>query len=296
MFLMFMLMLCVQNSRLEHAQYRDHYHTDEKMIDEVLTLDSYLEPNGGNILYICQSRYSIEHKTFTTYFNYIDRLCVCHEETVPSYTADGRVIDVPNTELELFFADRTITYDKFDGFDYIVTDHKCRTELRGVSRVDEASGEFYTLYRNTEPAAVEIVPDAYAGKPLEITFGDGGNADKFYDKGIEENTKEIPWTNGDRASFNIPVLGEYGAVEIAIDVAETYNNTAQRYIVVCENEVLSEGTLTGAGRIVFTVPVKNNVLSFDLVCPTAVRRSDEEWILGDVSTGFAFRLRRMTAG
>lgn len=298
-FTVFMLMLCVQNGRLELAQYKEHYSTDSEMISGVTELNRCLDGSDGNILYICSSRYSLEHKTFTTYFDHLGRLCVCYEKDLPRFAADGRVIDVPNTDFGLRVTSFEFSYDKFDGFDHIITDRKCGTELRGVSRVDGAGGGFYTLYRNAEPAAVEFVPDAYAGEPLEISFADGGrDAEKYCASGTEE-ISDVTWTNRDRVPFRIPVLGEYGAVVVAVDVAETYNGTAQRYIAVQGGEILCEGTLTGSGTIVFTVPVKDGELSFDIVCPTAVGKNDDDeaaLLSDDTDKRYAFALNRVTVG
>lgn len=299
-FSVFMLMLCVQNGRLEIAQYRSSYGTKKEVISNVLAINQYLgEANDAKqILYIFARIHSDEQKVFVTYFNHINKLCQCYEETLPSYTADGRVIDVPNTEFELNISNFLYTYNNFSGFDYIITDCNCDVELRGVSPIDEASGEFYTLYKNDDPAAVEIIPDAYAGERLEITFsGEDNNAEKFCKSGIEETPDGFPWTDRDRVSFKIPVLGEYNSVDVTISIAETYGNTPQQYIAVQKSDILSEGTLIGAGEISFTVPVKDNKLTFDLVCPTAIGKSDEsELLIGYNNTRYAFRLNKMTVG
>lgn len=300
-FSVFMLMLCVQNDRLEIAQYKLSHGTEKEVISNVSAINQYLggTSNDKQILYICASRFSKEQKTFTTYFNYINTLCQCYEKNLSLYAADGRVIDVPNTEFELNISGFLYTYDNFSGFDYIITDRNCDVELRGVSAVDEASGEFYTLYKNDAPTAVEIVPDAYAGERLEITFaGEENNAEKYCRSGIEKMPNGFPWTDSDRVSFIIPVLGEYDSVDVIINVAETYGSTPQQYIAVQKSDILSEGTLTGPGEIDFTVPVKDGRLTFDLVCPTAIGNSDDkgELLVGDNNTRYAFRLNTMTVG
>lgn len=297
-FSIFMLMVCVQNYRLEAAQIKGRYSTDNEMISNVLDINHYLDnaDDDKNILCICSNKYGNKQKTFTTYFDHMNDLCVCSERDLTKYTSDGKTIDIPNTEFEINISNFPFTYDKFSGFDYIITDNDCYTKLRGVTQIDEASGEFYTLYKNDTPAAVEIVPVEYVGEPLEITFAtDKNNSEKYCDSGVEKTDEGFYWLSEDRVSFKIPVRGEYDSAEICVDVVKTYRNSHQRYVIVQGDRVLSEGDLNGAGELVFTVPVKFDELAFDIVCPTAFNiKKEAEIILNGKASSYSLGISKIT--
>lgn len=298
-FFVFIMFISLRNLGIEVNEVRYAYSTNEDMVEDALTLDRYFD-NAGNdktILFINSGRTSKEHKTLTTYFDHIGQLCEVIDSDVYNFAADGKVIDVPNTDFEFNIASFIYTYDKFDGFDYIIMDHKCHTELLGVELIEEASGKYYTLYKNLERSTVETVPVVYVGEPLEKTFSEDSNDVNNYCKfGIEKSGDYAYWTNADRVGFQIPVIGEFESAKVTVKVAETFNNTPQRYIVTFMNDILVEGTLTGAGEISFTVPVSNEVLRFDIISPTAmgVENEDLEYVItGDIKR-YAFKISGFT--
>lgn len=299
-FSVFMLMICFQNSRLEVEQMKTSYKADNEIINNVTAMNQYLENTDADerILYICSDAYSKEQKTFTVYFNYINRLCQCMDGDVPFYSDNGKTVDIPNTEFEFSLSNASFTYESFDKFDYIITDHNCAVEVKGVTPIDEASGEYYTLYKNDDPATVEFVPEVYIGEPLEITFSkENNNSEKYCASKLKETENGSSLTSESRIVFKVPVLGEFDSVKVSIDIAKTYENSPQRYIVVHKNEILAEGTMNGAGEIEVTVPVENDELAFDLVCPTAFDKDGDH---EDIFTGFvpkyAFELSKITVG
>lgn len=296
-FSLFMLMLCFQNCRLEINELRERYMTEDNMVANVLALHQYFEKTDedAQILYICENDVSGEQKTLATYFNYIPNLCQCLDYDLPDLTVDGITVDVPNTEFTTSARSLSISYDKFSGFDYIIIDNGSDTVLRNVTRIDEASGDVFTLYKNNDPATIEIVPYSYIGEPLEITFSEeDGNIENFDCSGIETKGDYCSWTTDDRASIDIPVLGEYESVKVSVEIDETYDNSQQRYIVSHGNDILTEGTMTGKGEISFTLPVDEDNISIGIVCPTAFNNDKGVDGFSNSSTRYAFKLGKIT--
>lgn len=299
-FSVFMLMVCFQNFRLETDQMRKCYRADEEMISDILSINQYLDNAEGDkqILYICSNTLNDEQKILTTYFDHMGGLCQSSSGHIYPYLAhDGKTIDVPNAQFQFGMSGASYVYDHIDKIDYIITDDTTQTELRGVSRIGEAGGKYFMLYKNLDPATVEVVPEVYVGEPLKIKFKpDNDDMDTYCRYGLSAAEENYAMTNGDRASFRIPVVGEYDSVKVSIEVSETYNNTPQSYTIVQKDNVLANGALTGKGEINFTAPVKKGYLEFDIVCSTAVGENDEEFelaIMGNI-TRFAFRISGIT--
>lgn len=170
-FAVFMMLVCFQNNRMEIEEYNTDYCADEKIISDIVTANHYFdEVNGAKrILYIPGDNRSDYSKTLITYFNHTSEICHSNTEDI-SLLADGNgVIDVPNAEFEIAFYGFTYTYSQLSGFDYIITDRNSDIELKGVTPINEASGEFYTLYKNNEPSTVEIAPKAGAEEKSDLS-------------------------------------------------------------------------------------------------------------------------------
>lgn len=295
-FTFFMGIICFQNVRLGISEYNKVYSANQDEVDEVLTVNRFLDSmdGGKSILYICGSDISKQKTTLITYFNYYDDLCTINDDAFAGF-ANGNAVNVPESEFVTNIGELDFKYDKRQGFDYIITDKVNALELRNVTRIDDASGENYTLYKNNEPSRVEIVPHAFFGEDMEINFaGENRNCTGYCDLKytLPKDKEELPWTRTDRVFFNIPVVGDYDAAEISISVAETMGK--QSYVIVSGNRILTEGSIDGEGEMTFICPVNDNSLTFDLVCPTAVG-SSERTFTGDEDRK-AFRLSRVIIG
>lgn len=158
-FAAFMLAVCFQNNKMELSEYKLDYTADEQMISGIVTVNRYLDEAEGTkrILYIPGDNRSDCSKTLITYLDHTSGICHSNTEDVLLMTDADGVIDVPNTAFKTTFFSFFYTYDRISGFDYIITDSETGLELNGVTPIAEASGEYYTLYGNDDPATVEAV-------------------------------------------------------------------------------------------------------------------------------------------
>lgn len=158
-FAAFMLLVCFQNNRLEVSEYISDYSADPKMIGEITAADHYLDnvDDPKRILYIAGNSRSDCSKILTTYFNHTNDICHSAKENIGLSAGEDGIINVPETQFVTDFFSAVFTYDKFGGFDYIITDSDSDIELKGVTPIAEASGEFYTLFKNDDPTTVEII-------------------------------------------------------------------------------------------------------------------------------------------
>lgn len=159
-FAAFTLAVCFQNNRLEIEEYRTDFSADPEMISEIMTANGYLDDIGGQkrILYISNENRAENSKLLITYFDHTENICHSNVKDIGEMAGESGVIDVRNAEFRTNFYGFTYSYDRFDGFDYIITDGGSEIELKGVTPISEASGDFYALYKNDDPAAVEIIP------------------------------------------------------------------------------------------------------------------------------------------
>lgn len=156
-FAVFMLLVSFQNNRLEVGEYADDYSVDTNMISNVTAVNDYLDKADGEkrVLYISSDNRGDYSKIMITYYNHAKGICHSNAEDISLSADENGIISVPDTEFKTEFFGFTYVYDRFDGFDYIITDRESDIELKEVTPIEEASGEFYTLLKNNDPAAVK---------------------------------------------------------------------------------------------------------------------------------------------
>lgn len=159
-FSVIMLGVCFLNSRLELQDYTSNYIAHKEFVDGMMTVNKYFDTadGGKRILYISDSSTIQAYSTvLTTYNNYAAEICYTHADKLAELADENNVVNVADSDFNISFFGWTFTYDKQEGFDYIITDCSAKVELSGVTRIDEASGVYYTVYKNNDPETVTAV-------------------------------------------------------------------------------------------------------------------------------------------
>ncbi len=115
---------------------------------------------------------------------------------------------------------------------------------------------------------VHVIRKYRGGEFVIDLAGKQDRADDYVVEGLSANEGAFRWTDGNTVSFKIPVSKKYQEVEVALSVLDTFNGR-RSYIIKQNEHILTQGTLNGAGEIVFGVDIEDEIISFDLYLPDA---------------------------
>lgn len=277
MFFYFTILICVclVDEKCEYKNIKNATSADRDVLTQITRINDYLckiDDGTTSVVYFTDatningaSKYMDTYMDWSGKLYYVDDT-YCQElenasnHKVEDLTLRESIFDTP--------------YLNLDKVDYIIVENENfpkTLQWKNCSKIQEASGNIYSVYRNNNPDILEVEPNEtyyYTGDDMTIWFtGDQYNALTYAKTGISGKENGFSWTDGDKLEIRIPSIMQTGEVDVEIEVVGTFNG-AKGYIISGTDNAAS-GELNGSGKIAFTANIVDHLISFDLNCVDA---------------------------
>lgn len=274
---MFMAFACMINVRLA-IPYLHGYDANRSAIDEMCTISAYFREHGldeYNVLFVCENGYGKDAKIYDTYFegtnNFETRYDMLFREMDLSGQKDSKISEMNFTDC---IWEGEYHMDKADYLIFNAPAKDLNRVIGGCELLPEISGEYYTVYRNTDPERIRYPEKAEVyrmGNVLaEIRFArEGYNVPLFVSKGISLCEEDFSWTDGNEMEIRVRVPDETGTVTVMFDLEGTYNG--KQGIEIYQGErMIYDGVAEGKQKFSFELHPQNRDGGFKVRFPDAV--------------------------
>ena len=181
-FFIFLLLISLVSNTVGHCAMKEKFSADAGEYDSVIKLSETFSQRKGNLLYLtdtydqCRNSkvwdccFEPVEKVYYFIYSYFE---LSPEELIldggiykkPAFDPDARVSDLEFTS----YVDEGY-YSTTDRIDYVVIPgaaHLTPSEASSLELIDGLSDSYYSVYRNTEPEALDLTAIVYTGDPAE---------------------------------------------------------------------------------------------------------------------------------
>lgn len=269
-------MLAVANSYYAYfVRIYPPYRAQSIDVAEVQTINDYFanDTKDENILFVYSDQagwLGYKTKLMDTYMEQTEHLYYTSEAAL--FCDDRQEFDFTTEPVRDPIPGES--YGMIGKANYVIVDNGIKNvgeRFLEIEEISELKGSNFTVYRNLTPQILHFAPpiglfeDALT---IYLADTDQYNADRFELTGVYGKEMDFSWTEGEKLSLRLPVSEDITAVDVVIDVATTFNG-AQSYHIVSQSLDIKRGTITGSGKICFTLPVRDGFLTFDMELPDA---------------------------
>lgn len=259
---------CLVNTIVGASTIQTIYQKESGMIGEMRRINGYFKDNhleDSKVMYIAMTGRAVDDKVFDTYFDGHNNC-----ETTITYffqTLKGDAdIKVSDTKILEGIYGSEYQIDAINYFVLCTREANIMDYIEGVELIPELSGEYYKVYKNTEPSILR-------GKtPTRIKYNltnTGYNA-YFGIKGLGECKGDYTWTDGVRLEFEGYLPEETSEAIVTVDLEKTYHGVQEVELYQYESKEDSV-IVKGKGSFSFKINVYHGRYIFDFRFP----RKDE---------------------
>lgn len=266
-----MAIICITNSVWGVSYMYKYYAADDTAIAEMIKINDFFIENkieNSNVLFVCQNWAGNSARIYDTYFDGVKNHEIIYENLMDEmYERNQMQIKIS----EMDFTDAVLGAGyKMDTIDYFIAGDSVvnlSSVMKGLQLIPEISGDFFYVYKNTEPEKLSFLTDDQSIF-AEIEFGlEGYNVPLYVKNGISYCEGGYSWSDGDELQIRVHVPDTTAGAKVQLELAGTFGR--QEMVIYQQESIIYESVADGEGIFSFPIVPVQGDCSFKIRLPDA---------------------------